>query len=46
MLNSKDDPPETMEDFKRLTDLEITKFHKIMEPHIDLLMSSDIFNIK
>ncbi len=46
VLNSKDDPPETMEDFKRLTDLEITKFHKIMEPHIDLLMSSDIFNIK
>lgn len=45
VLNSKEDPPETMEEFKRLTDNEITKFHKILEPYIDYLMSSDIFNI-
>ena len=45
VLNSKEDPPETMEEFKRLTDNEITKFHKILEPHIDYLLSSDIFNI-
>jgi len=46
IISSKDDAPDTLEDFKRLTDIEITKFHKIMEPHLDTLMSSDIFNIK
>ncbi len=45
ILNSKEDAPETMDEFKRLTDLEITKFHKILEPYVEYLMSTDIFNI-
>ena len=45
ILNKKDTEVETMDERQRLVDQELIKFHKLIEPHLDKILSAEIFKV-
>ncbi len=45
ILNKKDTEVETMDERQRLVDQEIIRFHQLMEPHLDKVLSAEIFKV-
>ena len=45
-MNKKDTEVESMDERQKLIDLETTKFHKLIEPHLERLLSAGIFKVE
>ena len=46
LMNKKDTEVESMDERQKLIDLETTKFHKLIEPHLERLLSAGIFKVE